>query len=90
MVPHNEYIRFYYDGGIIGAVLLFAAILYVFRNVIRETAKELRLYIVALMIGFLIYSISDNTLSTLQFILPFCIYLNVSGFLSGANKEKSA
>lgn len=90
MVPHNEYIRFYYDGGIIGAVLLFAAILYVFRNVIRENVKELRRYMTVLMIGFLIYSISDNTLSTLQFILPFCIYLNASGVLSGTDKEKSA
>lgn len=88
VVPHNEYIRFYYDGGIIGAVLLFAAILYLFRNVIRATAKELRLYLAALMIGFLIYSISDNTLSTLQFILPFCVYLNASGVLPGADKEK--
>ncbi|WP_027087606.1 O-antigen ligase family protein [Cohnella panacarvi] len=89
-VPHNEYIRFYYDGGIIGAILLFAAILYVFRNVIRETAKELRIFMTALIIGFLIYSISDNTLSTLQFILPFCIYLNASGALSGTDKEKPA
>ncbi|MBO9599928.1 MAG: O-antigen ligase family protein [Cohnella sp.] len=89
-VPHNEYIRFYYDGGIVGAVLLFAAIFYVFRNVIRETAKELRIFMIALIIGFLIYSISDNTLSTLQFILPFCIYLNASGALSWTDKEKPA
>ncbi len=90
VVPHNEYIRFYYDGGIIGAVLLFASILYLFRKVYRASAKELRLYVAALMIGFLIYSISDNTLSTLQFILPFCIYLNASSILPGHDMEKSA
>ena len=90
MVPHNEYIRFYYDGGIIGAVLLFASILYVFRNVIRENVKELRRYMTVLMLGFLIYSISDNTLSSLQFTLPLCIYLNASSALSGTVKEKSA
>lgn len=85
VVPHNEYIRFYYDGGIIGAVLLFASILYMFRKVYLASAKDLRLYVAVLMIGFLIYSISDNTLSTLQFILPFCVYLNASGILPGAD-----
>ncbi|MBB6635128.1 O-antigen ligase family protein [Cohnella thailandensis] len=89
-VPHNEYIRFYYDGGLIGAIILFAALFFLFSVVIRETAKGLRIYIAVLIIGFLIYSLSDNTLSTLQFILPFCIYLNATGALSNSDKEKFA
>ena len=75
IVPHNEYIRFYYDGGMIGVMLLFLGLLYVFRNVYTRLAPQLKPYFFAFIIGVLIYSISDNTLSTLQFVVPFCIYL---------------
>ena len=76
VVPHNEYIRFYYDSGIIGVLLLFLALFYVFRKVYIRLAPEIKPYFFAFIMGVLIYSISDNTLSTIQFIVPFCIYLS--------------
>lgn len=75
-VPHNEYIRFYYDGGMIGAILLFGALLIVFRDVLRRVPSDIKLYMLAFLFGFFIYSISDNTISTIQFIVPFCVCLN--------------
>lgn len=76
VVPHNEYIRFYYDGGIVGAVLLFGALFYVLRLVYTRTRDDVKPYAAAFMLGFVLYSITDNTLSTLQFIVPFCVYMN--------------
>ncbi|MFD2672710.1 O-antigen ligase family protein [Marinicrinis sediminis] len=76
VVPHNEYIRFYYDTGLFGAGLLFVSILVMLGWSLRHAPPVVRPYLVAFFLGFLIYSFSDNTMSTLQFTLPFCWYLN--------------
>ncbi|UQZ35044.1 polysaccharide polymerase [Paenibacillus sp. PK3_47] len=76
VVPHNEYIRFYFDGGYIGAILLLLSLLAVFILVYRALAPPVKPYYLLFIAAFLIYSFSDNTLSTVQFIIPFCWYLN--------------
>lgn len=76
VVPHNEYIRFYFDGGYIGSTLLFLSLLAVFLLVYRVLAPPVKPYYALFIAAFLIYSFSDNTLSTVQFIIPFCWYLN--------------
>ncbi|MFX3651074.1 MAG: O-antigen ligase family protein [Paenibacillus sp.] len=76
VVPHNEYIRFYYDGGLVGAILLFLSLLLVFRAVYFRLSGMIRLYFAGMIIGFLTYSFFDNTLSTVHLIAPFCIFLN--------------
>lgn len=76
VVPHNEYIRFYYDGGYIGAILLMLSLLAVFFLVYRALAPPVKPFYLLFIAAFLIYSFSDNTLSTVQFIIPFCWYLN--------------
>ncbi|WP_379132273.1 O-antigen ligase family protein [Paenibacillus sp. sgz500958] len=76
VVPHNEYIRFYFDGGYIGAILLLLSLLAVFILIYRALAPPVKPYYVLFIAAFLIYSFSDNTLSTVQFIIPFCWYLN--------------
>ncbi|SEU00347.1 O-antigen ligase [Paenibacillus sp. NFR01] len=76
VVPHNEYIRFYFDGGYIGAVLLLISLLAVFMIVYRALAPPVKPYYLYFIAAFLIYSFSDNTLSTVQSIIPFCWYLN--------------
>lgn len=76
VVPHNEYIRFYFDGGYIGAILLMFSLLAVFILVYRALAPPIKPYYLLFIAAFLIYSFSDNTLSTVQFIIPFCWYLN--------------
>ncbi|WP_373231288.1 O-antigen ligase family protein [Cohnella sp.] len=85
VVPHNEYIRFYFDGGIVGVTLVFASLLFVFVTLYKRLASGIKLFYIAFILGFLIYSISDNTLSTVQFILPFCAYLNAIGNMSHGN-----
>lgn len=76
VVPHNEYIRFYYDSGIVGASLLFLALLVVFVSVFKVLPRGVKPYYAGLIIGFFVYSFSDNTLSTIQMIFPFCWYVN--------------
>lgn len=76
VVPHNEYIRFYFDGGYFGAILLLLSLLAVFLLVYRALAPPVKPYYLLFIAAFLIYSFTDNTLSTVQFIIPFCWYLN--------------
>ncbi|WP_340021542.1 O-antigen ligase family protein [Paenibacillus sp. FSL K6-1096] len=76
VVPHNEYIRFYYDGGYIGAALLLLSLFTVFLLVYRVLPPAVKPYYLYMIAAFLIYSFTDNTLSTVQFIIPFCWYLN--------------
>lgn len=85
VVPHNEYIRFYFDGGIVGVILVFASLLIVFGSLYKRLQPEIKGFYLALIFGVLIYSISDNTLSTVQFILPLCVYLNAIGNMSHRN-----
>jgi teichuronic acid biosynthesis protein TuaE len=76
VVPHNEYIRFFYDGGYIGAGIMFMSLIIVFIRIYGRLPKESRVYYLTLLLAFLQYSFTDNTLSTIQFTLPFCWYLN--------------
>lgn len=76
VVPHNEYIRFYVDTGLIGCGLLFLSLFVVFRKIYKVLPKAVKPYYLGLLLAFLIYSFSDNTLSTVQFVIPFCWYLN--------------
>lgn len=75
-VPHNEYIRFYYDGGLVGALLIFGALLFVYKKVYSKLNRLVKPYFVGMIVGFSIYSFVDNTLSTIHLIAPFCVYLN--------------
>ncbi|ULO06690.1 O-antigen ligase family protein [Paenibacillus sp. 19GGS1-52] len=76
VVPHNEYIRFYFDGGYIGSILLLLSLLAVFILVYKALAPPVKPFYLLFIAAFLIYSFSDNTLSTVQSIIPFCWYLN--------------
>ncbi|MNI07858.1 O-Antigen ligase [compost metagenome] len=88
VVPHNEYIRFYFDSGYIGSGLLFVSLLIVFFLIYRVLAATIKVYYVAFIAGFLLYSFSDNTLSTVQFIIPFCWYLSCLYVCSSPNLKK--
>ena len=90
VVPHNEYIRFYFDGGYIGAILLFLALIIVSIYVLKKSDRLTRGYMAALLAGFYPYSFSDNTLSTVQFIVPFCVYLGAVLQLAGHDEKEES
>lgn len=87
-VPHNEYIRFYFDAGLVGAILLFAALLAVLVHAAKGWSTGEKGYWSAFVAGFLVYSFSDNTLSTLQFMVPFCLIIGACGAARCRNREK--
>jgi hypothetical protein len=90
VVPHNEYIRFYHDCGIIGAVLLFASLLAVLGKAAGNMTAGMKAYWCAMTVGFLLYSVSDNTLSTLQFMVPFCVLVGAFGAGGGSARASAA
>jgi O-antigen ligase len=90
VVPHNEYIRFYHDCGIIGAALLFASMLAVLGKAAGNMAAGMKWYWSAMTAGFLLYSVSDNTLSTLQFMVPFCVLVGAFGAFGGTDRASAA
>ncbi|NQX67680.1 O-antigen ligase family protein [Paenibacillus alba] len=88
VVPHNEYIRFYYDAGYIGCIALFFSLFIVFAMIYRVVPPRIKIYYAAFILAFFLYSFSDNTLSTVQFIIPFCWYLNGLYIQSTTNPNK--
>jgi teichuronic acid biosynthesis protein TuaE len=76
-VPHNEYLRTYVDGGIIGSILVSGAFILLFHEILSKIRPKARPYLMSLILGFLIYSFFDNTLSTTQFAVPFGWYLAI-------------
>lgn len=74
-VPHNEYIRFFFDTGLIGLVLFFTAFLYVLVIIGLKLPQRIIIYYFSFITGFLVYSFVDNTLTTIHFIVPFLFFL---------------
>jgi len=82
-VPHNEYLRFYYDGGLVGLLVMLAAFVLVYAAIARRLAGAEKWTFRAFMLGVCIYSFTDNTLSTIQFTAPLCCFLNGVYILNG-------
>jgi teichuronic acid biosynthesis protein TuaE len=76
-VPHNEFIRMYVDGGIVGTMILLTAFLSVFLRIKRSLSGPIYNYLTMIILAFITYSIFDNTLSTTQFSVPFGWYLGL-------------
>lgn len=75
VVPHNEYIRFFYDSGFIGVILIFGSLAYILIT-LAKCMPKFRLYYITFILSFFIYSFVDNTITTPQFIIPFCFYIS--------------
>lgn len=71
--PHNEYIRFYVDLGILAAPLFFLVII----SQLAKAPESLRTFNYCSMMILLLYSFTDNTLSTPQFAIPFMLLMNI-------------
>lgn len=78
-VPHNEYIRFYFDSGIIGAILFFSSLIYIILKIGKKLPLDIQVYYYSLILGVFLYSFVDNTLTTIHFVVPFCFYLAALG-----------
>lgn len=75
---HNEFIHFYLETGIIGTIIFFLFFInfYYKRIKISHLRFEKRL-IYSIFLGFLIYSIFDNTITNYHFYLTFTLLSNL-------------
>ena len=79
-VPHNEFIRFYMELGIIGCSLFFLNIIFIMSKTYRISSSTTRKFLVTSFIGMFILTLFDNSLSTLQSSVPFALLLKYIHF----------
>jgi teichuronic acid biosynthesis protein TuaE len=80
LAQHNEYLRLFLEGGYIGGGIVLIAIIFVIGSCIRRAPPWIRLDLLALAIGFAVLSYTDNTLTSCNLQVPFCL---VFGILAG-------
>ena len=74
---HNEFIRFYYESGVIGVGLLFIIFRYIFKEFINSNNFS-RTQNIMILVAFGLYSFVDNTISNYVFFVPFMLYMNAA------------
>ncbi|WP_456295183.1 O-antigen ligase family protein [Vibrio sp. AK197] len=75
VAPHNEFIKFFMELGIIGCTLFFINIFLMFKIVFSQSRKEMRSFFILAFLGFMIITIFDNTFSTVQAYIPLALFL---------------
>ncbi len=73
---HNEYVRFIYETGIVGLIIIIIMFMLMFRIFIKDSLLHKR-WIYAIILGFMIYSITDNTISAVSCWAPFTTVLSL-------------
>ncbi len=81
LAQHNEYLRLFLEGGYIGGGLVLLSMIIVISSCIRWAPSRIRLDLFGLVLGFAILSYTDNTLTSVNLQLPFCL---VFGILAGS------
>lgn len=82
IAPHNEFIRFYLETGILGTILIFISLIVVFLKIYRyfsldEQDKLLnKFYFIGFILTFLLLSYYDNMLSNIQSLYPVMFFLS--------------
>lgn len=84
LAQHNEYLRLFLEGGYIGGGLVLLAIGIAIASCIARSPPAIRLDLVSLIAGFAFLSYTDNTLSSANLAIPFCLLLGVCASWSSA------
>jgi teichuronic acid biosynthesis protein TuaE len=82
---HNEFLRFFLEGGYVGGGLVLFTIVVAVALAIRAAPQRIRLDLVSAMLGFVILSITDNTLTAIMMTVPIGLTLGIA-----ANWERDA
>jgi teichuronic acid biosynthesis protein TuaE len=75
VAPHNEFIRYYMETGIIGLILCFSILMFVFLDMYKTSEKKVKKFLILCFPGFLLLTFFDNTLSTIQSLVPLAIFI---------------
>ena len=87
-VPHNEFIRFYMELGIIGCTVFFLNIIFIMSLTYKMSGHTTRKFLILSFIGILILTLFDNSFSTLQSSIPFALLLKYIHFNEKLRYEK--
>jgi teichuronic acid biosynthesis protein TuaE len=82
LAQHNEYLRLFLEGGYIGGGLVLAAIIIVIGTCIARAPRRIRVDLFALAIGFAVLSYTDNTLTSVNLQVPFCLVFGIAASAS--------
>jgi teichuronic acid biosynthesis protein TuaE len=77
LAQHNEYLRLFLEGGYIGGGIVFLAMIMTIASCIRLAPARIRMDLVGLVLGFAILSYTDNTLTSVNLQVPFCIVFGI-------------
>jgi O-antigen ligase len=75
VTPHNEYLRFLYDIGLVGLLLLITGSVIFYLKIKNKLPENEKNAFLAIALSFAIYSGIDNTFGTPQFLIPFFLIL---------------
>jgi teichuronic acid biosynthesis protein TuaE len=88
-VPHNEYLKFIIELGIIGFILIMLSFILVFRKLLKHNILgDWKFLIPVAIIVFAIASFTDNTISAEYYWIPFCLYIGLIYDENGVNTIK--
>jgi O-antigen ligase len=75
---HNEYLRFFVETGAVGFVLIFSSFIAIFYKLMKNNILgNKKFLLMAFIAAFVVFSATDNTISAVQFWVPFCWYLGL-------------
>jgi len=90
LAQHNEFLRLFLEGGYIGGGIVLASMIFAVALAISRAPPQLRLDLVGVAIGLAFLSVLDNTLSSVNVIVPFCLLLGIVASLGRAEGSSRA
>jgi teichuronic acid biosynthesis protein TuaE len=73
--PHNEYVHFYFEMGIIGSIVMLLILLNIFKISLLENTRQIKKYCIFIIFSFFIYSFFDNTILNFRYWFPFMLLI---------------
>jgi teichuronic acid biosynthesis protein TuaE len=77
IAQHNEFLRFFLEGGYVGGGLVLLSIIIAVTLAIRAAPRRVRLDLVSAMVGLVFLSITDNTLTAIMLTVPLGLLLGI-------------
>lgn len=68
---HNEYVRAYFETGVIGISLLILIFLVIYLYLKKSVIMDIRYYVLFSGLSFLTYAFTDNCITNYRFWIPF-------------------
>ena len=84
---HNEYVRMLLEVGVIGGVILLAAIVLSVTGVLSRAPAEVRGELTAAAIAFALYSVTENTLSATPLAVAFLLAFSLGASRAGERTD---